>query len=111
MASAKDSKALQDFRFKVDHRPVREHANADALSRRDACLWSVRDNPRLQPAVEECGNPVPTPQARRMAYTADIHQSEPESVHCVTLIGAMENTCGVGQARPGTPLKGCDRFS
>jgi hypothetical protein len=67
MARAKDSKflALQDLRFQVDHRPGREHANADALSRRDACLWSVRDNPRLQPAVEECGNPVPTHRARR----------------------------------------------
>ena len=40
MAGAKDSNArvtrwflaLQDFRFRVDHRPGREHANADALS-------------------------------------------------------------------------------
>ena len=73
MARMKDSNArltrwflaLQDFRFQEDHRPGREHANADALSRRDACLWSVGDNQRLQPAVEECGNPVPTPRARR----------------------------------------------
>jgi hypothetical protein len=73
MASAKESNArvtswflaLQDFRFQVDHRPGREHANANALSRRDACLWSVRDNPRLQPAVVGCGNPAPTPRARR----------------------------------------------
>ena len=46
MAGAKDTNArvtrwflaLQDFRFKVDHRLGREHANADALSRRDNCL-------------------------------------------------------------------------
>ena len=36
-----------------------------------------------------------------MVYTADIHQSEPDSVHCITLIGAMENTCGGGRAIPG----------
>ena len=43
MASAKASNtrvtrwflALQDFRFQMDHRPGRQHANADALSRRD----------------------------------------------------------------------------
>ena len=40
-----------------------------------------------------------------MAYTADIHQSEPESVHCVTLIGAMENTCGGRRGRTGTLKK------
>ena len=49
MASAKDTNArvtrwflaLQDFHFKVDHRLGKEHANANALSRRDACLgWA-----------------------------------------------------------------------
>ncbi|CAL8342192.1 unnamed protein product [Boreogadus saida] len=34
-----------------------------------------------------------------MAYTADIPQSEPESVKCVTLIGAMGNTSGGGRGR------------
>ena len=61
MAGAKDMNArvtrwfpvLQDYRFQVDHRPGREPANADTLSCRDACLWSVRGNPRFQPAVEE----------------------------------------------------------
>ena len=68
MASTKDTNAqitrwflaLQDFRFQVDHRPGRNHANPDALSRRDASLWSEENNPRLLPAVEECGNPAPT---------------------------------------------------
>ena len=71
MASTKNARvtrwflALQDYRFQVDHRPGREHGNADALSRREACLASVRDNPRLHPAVKECGNPRPNPLARR----------------------------------------------
>ena len=51
MATAKDSNArvtrwflaLQAFRFRVEHRPGREHANADALSREDACgCWTPR---------------------------------------------------------------------
>ena len=70
MAGAKDTNAqvtrwflaLQYNRFQVDHRPSREHGNADALSHRDACLWSVRSNPRFQPAVEECGNPASRPR-------------------------------------------------
>ena len=69
MAGARDTNArvtsrllsLQDYRFQVDQRPGREHANADALFRRDACLWSVRGNLRFQPAVEECSNRVPAP--------------------------------------------------
>ena len=68
MAGAKDTNArvtrwflaLQDFHFKVDHRPGKEHANADALSRRDACLgWNPGDQ-RLHQAVQECDNPLPT---------------------------------------------------
>ena len=68
MASAKDTNAwvmrwflaLQDFHFKVDHRLGKEHANADALSHRDACLgWTPVDQ-RLQQAVKECDNPLPT---------------------------------------------------
>ena len=54
--------ALQDYRFRVDHRPGREHANADALSRRDACLWAIRGAPGLHQRVEECGNPDRTQQ-------------------------------------------------
>ena len=72
MATAKDTNArvtrwflaLQDYWFQEDHRPGREHANADALSRRDACLWSVRGGPRLHPGVEECGNPAPAQHPR-----------------------------------------------
>ena len=53
MATAKDTYArvtrwflaLQDYRFKVDHGPGREYGNADALSRRDACLWAVGGAP------------------------------------------------------------------
>ena len=61
MAGAKDTNArvtrwflaLQDFHFKVDHRPGKEQANADALSRRDACLgWNPGDQ-RLHQAVVE----------------------------------------------------------
>ena len=71
MATAKDTKArvtrwflaLQDYRFKVDYRPGREHANADALSRRDACLWAVRGAPGLHLRGEECGNPAPSRRA------------------------------------------------
>ena len=44
--------ALQDFRFTVDHRPGREHANADALSRRDTCLGGFLGYPRPEQAVE-----------------------------------------------------------
>ena len=68
MAGAKDSNArvtrwflaLQDFRFRVDHRPGKEHANADALSRRDACLgWAPGDRrPHLR--GKGCDNPLPT---------------------------------------------------
>ena len=65
MAGAKDTNArvtrwflaLQDFRFTVDHRPGREHANADALSRRDTCLGGFLGYPRPEQAVEECGIP------------------------------------------------------
>ena len=47
MAKAKDSNARvthwflppQDYKFKVEHRPGKEHTKADALSRWDACLW------------------------------------------------------------------------
>ena len=60
MAGAKDTNAgvtrwflaLQYFRFTVDHRPGREHANADALSRRDACLGGFLGYPRPEQAVE-----------------------------------------------------------
>ena len=70
MAGAKDTNArvtrwflaLQDYRFQVDHRPGREHANADALSRRDMCLGAVGDYQGREAAVEECGNPSPTPR-------------------------------------------------
>ena len=67
MATAKDTNArvtrwflaLQDYRFKVDHQPGREHANADALSCQDACLWAVGGGPGLHLRGEECGNPAP----------------------------------------------------
>ena len=65
MAGAKDTNArvtrwfltLQDFRFQVAHRPGKEHANADALSRRDACLGWNPSGRWLGLTVEECGNP------------------------------------------------------
>ena len=52
--------ALQDYNFQVVHRPGRTHANADALSRRDACLGLSRGVPDLQLRVGVCGNPDPT---------------------------------------------------
>ena len=39
---------LQDFHFKVEHRPGKEHGNADALSRRHDCLWSVTPCPTME---------------------------------------------------------------
>ena len=68
MAGAKDSNArvtrwflaLQDFPFKVEHRPGKDHANADALSRRDACLgWNPGDQ-RPGQTGKECGIPLST---------------------------------------------------
>ena len=68
MATAKDTNArvtrwflaLQDYHFQVVHRPGRAHANADALSRRDACLGLCRADPDLQLRGGVCGNPDPT---------------------------------------------------
>ena len=57
MATAKDTNArvtrwflsLQPYSFTVEHRPGREHTNADALSRRDACGgWAPRTEGREQ---------------------------------------------------------------
>ena len=107
MAGAKDTNArvtrwflaLQDYRFQVDHRPGREHANADALSRRDACLWAVRDNPRRNRWRSVATRPQPLgrdgPGERLWrACTALTQQAEPEDVPVVTLIGEIGNTCG-----------------
>ena len=74
MAGAKDTNArvtrwflaLQDFRFKVDHRPGREHANADALSRRDTCQGGFPVYRRPEQAVRECGIPPLKPRSRRV---------------------------------------------
>ena len=67
MAVAKDTNdrvtrwflTLQDFNFRVVHRPGKENANADALSRRDACLWAVRGNHSLHSARGEMWQPQP----------------------------------------------------
>ena len=66
--------ALQDFHYKVDHRPGRENTNADALSRRDACLGWIPDDQRLQPAVKECGNPLPTRGSRGLVVDGVYHR-------------------------------------
>ena len=63
--------ALQDYSFQVVHRPGRAHANADALSRRDACLGLTRGTPRLaaegggvwQPRAAGRGRSTPAPGA------------------------------------------------
>ncbi|XP_077962421.1 uncharacterized protein LOC144410313 isoform X1 [Gasterosteus aculeatus] len=65
MAQAKDSNArvtrwfltLQDYKFTVEHRPGKEHANADALSRRDVCMWAGRRGPGFLLGWGSCGNP------------------------------------------------------
>ena len=67
MATAKDTNArvtrwllaLQDYRFQVVHRPGRANANADALSRRDACLGLTRGIAGLLLRVGVCDNPMP----------------------------------------------------
>ena len=74
VAGAKDTNArvtrwflaLQNFRFRVDHRPGREHANADALSRRDACLGGFPGDQGLEQAGEECGIPPLKPRPGRV---------------------------------------------
>ena len=48
--------ALQDYKFEVEHRPGKEQANTDALSRRDACLWAARRDPGLLLGRGSCGN-------------------------------------------------------
>jgi hypothetical protein len=61
--------ALQDFRFRVDHRPGREHANADALSRRDACLGGFPRDQGLEQTGGECGIPPLKPRPGRVRGT------------------------------------------
>ena len=52
--------ALQDYHFQVVHWPGRAHANADALSWRDACLGLTRGTPGLLLRVGVGGNPAPS---------------------------------------------------
>ena len=52
--------ALQDYRFQVVHRPGRAHGNADAVSRRDACLGLAGGTPGLLLRMGVCGNPTPS---------------------------------------------------
>ena len=85
MAGAKDTNArvtrwflaLQDFRFQVAHRPGKEHANADALSRRDACLGWNPSGRWLGLAVEECGNPPPS----RGRVVEGVYRRHPRARH------------------------------
>ncbi len=58
----------------LDHRPGRENANADAWSRRDACLGWTPDDQRLQPAVKVCGNPLPTRGSRGLVVDGVYHR-------------------------------------
>ena len=118
MASAKDSNArvtrwflaLQDFRFKVDHRPCKEHGNADALSCRDACLGWTPGDQRLQQTGKECGIPLPTRGTRGLVVDG-IYRRHP-------LAGSREHHWsprnqpdgghppGSGRHKPGDILKG-----
>ena len=121
MATAKDTNArvtrwflaLQDYRFKVDHRPGREHANANALSRRDACLWAIRGAPGLHQRVEECGNLARTqrPGKPRGQVIQGVYLPFPlEGAwdrRIATAINAMGNSCaGEGDKRDADGLSG-----
>ena len=78
--------ALQDFRFRVEHRPGREHANADALSRREAYLTWVEDDPGLRPGGKVCDVPRP-PRALRGVVVDGVYRRQPPA-------GAKEHTLG-----------------
>ena len=106
MAGAKDTNArvtrwflaLQDFRFTVDHRPGREHANADALSRWDTCLGGFLGYPRPEQAVEECGIPPlkPRPGCVRGTVVNGVYRRHPPA-------GDRELSLSPQSARWGTP--------
>ena len=76
MATAKDTNArvtrwflaLQDYRFQVVHRPGRAHGNADALSRRDACLGLTGGTPGLLLRMGVCGNPTPLARGQPLQH-------------------------------------------
>ena len=76
MATAKDTNArvtrwflaLQDYRFQVVHRPGRAHGNADALSRRDACLGLTGGTPGLLLRMGVCGNPTPLTRGQPLQH-------------------------------------------
>ena len=49
---------LQDFKFTVEHRAGKLHGNADAMSRRDDCCWSVAPHRGSELRVGVCGGPA-----------------------------------------------------
>ena len=53
--------------FKMDHRPGKEHTNAEALSRRDACLGWTPGDQRLQQTAAESTTGLPV--ISQMRYT------------------------------------------
>ncbi|XP_035266158.1 uncharacterized protein LOC118223565 isoform X2 [Anguilla anguilla] len=50
---------LQSFRFRVEHRAGKLHGNADALSRREECLWSGAPGNDMELREGVCGAPIP----------------------------------------------------
>ena len=95
--------ALQDFGFKVDHRPGREHGNAcaDALSRRDTCLGGFPVYLRPEQAVEECGIPPlkPRPGRVRAVLLDGVYRRHP-------LTGHREHHFSLPNQRDGEHLTG-----
>ena len=65
---------LQDFKFTVEHRAGRLHGNADAMSRRDDCLWSAAPHRGSElrggvcdgPAGEQCPTWLSAAKRRRL---------------------------------------------
>ena len=49
---------LQDFKFTVEHRAGKLHGNADAMSRREDCCWSVTPHRGSELRVGVCDGPA-----------------------------------------------------
>ena len=84
-----------------EHGPGREHANADALSRRDTCLGGFPVYLRPEQAVEECGIPPlkPRPGRVRAVLLDGVYRRHP-------LTGHREHHFSLPNQRDGEHLTG-----